>query len=168
MSGQMTETIIDRFIARLETLDSGDRARLKRNAGRTLADARDATGLFYRILPPETPSYQEESYFLMATLFPLADGKGEGNLGTALRKAQNVKNQKGLDRRIDVLLDADLGQLPFRLRQAIHFLQSNRIRVNWAGLLKDLLNWNHPDRFVQQSWARSYYTTTLNQKNQGE
>jgi CRISPR system Cascade subunit CasB len=168
MSDLVTETKISQFVARLEDLDPGDRARLKRNAGRTLADARDATGLFYRILLPDTPPYLEEVYFLVATLFPLADGKGVGNLGAALRRAQNDKNRKGLDRRVEILLDADLSQLPFRLRQAIHFLQSNRVRVNWVGLLEDLLHWNHPDRFVQQSWARSYYTTMFNHKSQGE
>lgn len=146
------------FVAALRKLDAGDRARLKRNAGRPLSEAQDATALFYRILPGSVPQSQEEVYFLIATLFPLADEGGEGNLGATLRKTQSEKNRKGLDRRLEVLLDADLDQLSFRLRQTVHFVQSNRVRVNWVGLLKDLLSWNHPDRFVQQSWARSYYS----------
>lgn len=158
MNDQVANSRIEQFISRLETLDPGDQARLKRGAGRTMAEARDATILLYRILPDNTPFHQEEIYFLLATLFPLADGKGEGNLGSALNKAQNEKTHKGLDRRLEVLLDSDVDQLSFRLRQTIHFLQSNRIRVNWAQLLRDLLNWDHPTRFVQKNWARAYYT----------
>jgi CRISPR system Cascade subunit CasB len=55
------------------------------------------------------------------------------------------------------LLDADLVQLHFRLRQAAKFLQSCRVRVNWLQLLEDVLQWEHPDRFIQQRWARSYF-----------
>jgi CRISPR system Cascade subunit CasB len=55
------------------------------------------------------------------------------------------------------LLDADEGQLAYRLRQAVHLLQANRIRVNWLQLLEDLLYWTHPNRFVQRRWAQSYF-----------
>lgn len=145
------------FIARLEALDAGDRARLKRNAGKTLAEGHDVLGLFYRLLPKGIPAYQEEVYFLVATLFPLADGGAENDLGVSLYRAQSVKNNKGLDRRVENLLDADLAQLHFRLRQTIHFLQSCRVHVNWRQLLVDLLQWDHPNRYVQQRWARSYF-----------
>ncbi|MCP4357480.1 MAG: type I-E CRISPR-associated protein Cse2/CasB, partial [Chloroflexi bacterium] len=33
----------------------------------------------------------------------------------------------------------------------------NRIPVDWGRLLKDMLNWNHEKRFVQQQWARSFF-----------
>ncbi len=145
------------FISRLEKLDSGARARLKRNAGKTLAEAGDALGLFYSLLPHGVPQYQEETYFLVATLYPLAEGGAKGNLGDHLRTAQSAKNSKGLDRRVEILLDADLVQLHFRLRQAIKFLQSCRVHVNWKQLLEDLLQWDHPERFIQQRWARSYF-----------
>ncbi len=74
------------------------------------------------------------------------------------------KNAKGLDRRVEILLDADEMQLPYRLRQAIHFLQANRTRgtlVNWPQLLEDLLNWAHPTRFVQRKWAKSYFAKEI-------
>lgn len=164
MNERTIDPQITEFFKRLKGLDPGDRSHLKRNAGCTLAEARGAMALFYRLLPAGVSSFQEETYFMVATLYPLAEEGGAGNLGSALREAQSEKNQKGIDRRIEVLLDADPGQLPFRLRQTIHFLQSNRVKVNWTGLLQDLLNWNHPDRFVQQNWARSYYAVAP-QKN---
>lgn len=150
---------IDAFFERLERLDAGGRARLKRNAGNSLAESRAALGLFYNLLPPGVPTYQEETYFMVATLYPLAEGDGQGNLGAALRRARTKDNAKGLDRRVEILLDADEGQLSFRLRQAIRFLHASRdrVRVNWPRLLEDLLRWNSPKRFVQEQWARSYF-----------
>ena len=148
---------IVQFISRLENLDSGGRARFKRNAGKTLAEAREVLGRFYSMLPQKLPGYALEPHFLVATLFPLAaNGKGQ-NLGSSLRQCRSSVNAKGLDRRTERLLDADSAQLPFRLRQTVHFIQSNRRRVDWALLLNDLLAWNHPARYVQQRWAESYF-----------
>lgn len=150
---------ITTFFNRLEKLDAGERARLKRCAGQTLAEARhEALGLFFRVLPPDVPAFQHDFYFLAASLYPLTDGSVSGNLGDSLRQVRKPKFAKGLDRRIEILLDADEAQLPYRLRQAVHLLQSNRIGVNWPQLLKDLLYWTHPNRFVQRRLAQSYFT----------
>jgi CRISPR system Cascade subunit CasB len=146
------------FYERLARMDAGDRARLKRNAGQPLAEARRETlGLFFSLLPYGVPEYQHETYFLAATLYPLAEGGGNGDFGTCLHRARSEHNAKGLDRRVIALLDADESQLPYRLRRAVYFLQSNRVRVNWHSLLEDLLAWNSLSRSVQRRWARSYF-----------
>lgn len=159
----MSETQIDPkislFFVRLAALRPGERARFKRNAGKTLVESQQGTmGLFYRLLPAGVARYQEETYFLTATLYPLADDGGKGSLGHALRRARQGDNTAGLDRRIEILLDADESQLPFRLRQALRYLAAKQVRVNWSVLLADLLNWQHPQRFVQERWARDYFT----------
>jgi len=158
----MTEYQVDakivQFIERLRALDPGGRAQLKRSAGQPLPEASGgALRLFYSLLPPAVPRYQEPAYFLLATLFPLADDGGSGNFGAALRRARKSENAPGLDRRVEVLLDADEIQLPFRLRQATRFVASNQARVDWTQLLDDLLQWTHPSRRVQQNWARGFY-----------
>jgi len=147
------------FCERLTRLDAGERARLKRNAGRTLAESHNALGLFFRLLPPNVPRIHEETYFLVATLFPLAESGNEGNLGSALRQVHDPRGAQGLDRRVEILLDADGQQLAFRLRQTIRFLESKRGVVNWPQLLQDLLAWGHPKRYVQERWARAYFTS---------
>ena len=160
MSERKLDPRITEFCERLEQLDAGERARLKRNAGRTLAESHNVLGLFFRILPPNVPRYHEDTedtYFLVATLFPLAESGDEGSLGHALYRARDKKYAQGLDRRAEILLDADQEQLPFRLRQAVRFLDSKRVAVNWPRLLKDLLAWGHPNRYVQENWARDYF-----------
>ena len=150
------EEKIAKFIESLERLGPGERARLKRNAGKRMDEARNM-GLFYRILPHGVPYYQEEMYFLVATLYPLAESGGEKNFGASMQRARDSKNEKGLNRRMEVLLDADERQLPFRLRQAVRYLYSKRVPVNWPRLLNDLLQWNAPKRYIQQAWARDYF-----------
>jgi CRISPR type I-E-associated protein CasB/Cse2 len=130
---------------------------LKRSVGQPLREAHSCTGLFYRLLPYGIPLWQEETYFLVATLYPLADAAKDGDFGVSLQRARQTSNGKGMDRRVEILLDADANQLPFRLRQAIRYLKANEVRVNWHSLLEDLFDWSKPGRRVQQRWARAYF-----------
>jgi len=167
---QPTEKKLDprivQFVENLAALDPGDRARLKRNAGNRLNEANRAAGLFYhKVLPYGVPVQAEDWYFLVATLYPLEkEDKGPipANFGLSLRHIRTGKNEAGLDRRVERLLDADEQQLPFHLRQAVHFLASNRGRVDWGNLLADLLRWTHPERYVQKNWARTYFAKEKN------
>ncbi len=155
---------VSRFVGRLEELDVGGRARLRRNAGTSLSEARNAMSLFFRLLPPNVAEYHHETYFMIATLFPLCESMGTGaeagrtrNLGATLRSARNDNNGSGLDRRMEALLESDPEQLRFRLRQAIRLARSARLTVDWAQLLRDVLLWDHPDKFVQRRWAEAYF-----------
>jgi len=149
-----------KFLEKLAALDTGEKARLKRDAGKTIAEGH-SLGLFYRLLPYGVPSGQEETYFLAATLSPLLKNGGGGNFGAVLRQVRDpdAKKNRGLDRRVEVLLDADAGQLPFRLRQAVRFVRSRKpeAALNWQRFLTDLLRWNSPTRYVQEAWAREYF-----------
>jgi CRISPR system Cascade subunit CasB len=156
MAAREPDPKVTAFLDRLAKLEAGDKARLKRDAGKTLAEAQ-SIGLFYRLLPHGLNAAQEESYFLVATLYSLADSGGGDNLGASLRRARDPKNHKGLDRRVEILLDSDAKQLSFRLRQAVRFLKSNRVPVNWQQLLADVLRWHYPSRTAQKQWARAYF-----------
>lgn len=164
-----------RFIERLQNLDRGDKAILRRNAGLSLGESRGVLGLFYQLVPANL-SYDEEIYFLVATLSPLNDkGGSSGNLGDAMGRVRAISDSSALDRRMTVLLDSELetvsgryvkpGELGFRLRQAVKFLASKDVGIDWGTLLDDLLQWSHPDRWVQKRWARSYFGTLKDDEN---
>ena len=189
----MSDSPIDAFIKALADLDDGDRAKLKRNAGNTPAEARNALGLFYSKLLryiPVQPA-EEDDYFLIATLYPFErEGRGNKqskgkkaasasieaeetkaaprprNFGATLHTIRTASNQEGLDRRFERLLDADRTQLPFLLRREIQVASNEGGRINWAQLLQDVRHWQHPDRFVQRNWARDYFTTPFNSNTQ--
>lgn len=154
------------FIAALAELDAGGRARLKRNAGRTLAEARDIQRIFFQTLPPAVQRFHYEDYFLIATLFPLVVHRADtGNLGETLRRVRSMRGGtsgqlNSLDRRVQTLLDSDREQLPFRLRQAVRLIAAHResVSINWVQLLRDVLIWER--RSAQLRWAESYYVGT--------
>ncbi len=154
---------ITRFIDRLDALEPGPRARLKRNAGNTLAEARAVLPLFYRILPGRIVLRTHvDTYFLVATLHGLNPRPGfQGNFARTLANVADAPavNRDGVDRRVAVLLDSHRGELPFRLRQAVRFVASHERPIDWPQLLQDLLRWDYPSRIVQRAWARSYFGT---------
>jgi CRISPR system Cascade subunit CasB len=154
------------FIAALDQLDAGGRARLKRNAGRTLAEAHDGHRVFFQALPYDIHERAHEDYFLIATLFPLVAHRHQaGSLGTSLRQVRHLRGgahdgrTNSLDRRVQALLDSDREQLPFRLRQAVRLIAAERehVALDWARLLRDVRSWEHPERRVQLRWARDYF-----------
>jgi CRISPR system Cascade subunit CasB len=159
---------IKKFLNNLAGLNAGAKASLKRDAGKELAEAH-SIGLFYRLLPYGLSASQEEIYFLVATLYPLAGNSDAKNLGTSLKTLRLNKKRRrepteSMDKRFEVLLDADKGQLSHRLRQIVKFLISGeqKIGVNWAQLLTDLIRWQYPSRSVQKQWAREYFALPNN------
>ncbi len=156
MTDTVSDTRINQFCEKLAGLDAGEKARLKRNAGRTLAESRQVMGLFLnQLLPHDVPRYQQETYFLIATLYPLNPSEhGKGSLGAALRQA---RESESLDRRVEILLDADEAHLRFRLRQLVKFLYSKHVPIHWPLLLQHLLAWNSPKRWVQKELAYDYF-----------
>lgn len=149
---------ITAFISALERLDAAGRARLKRNAGRALGEARDVQRVFFQALPYEVPERQHDDYFLLATLYPMADKRSGGvTLGSTLRRVRQNRVSASLDRRFQTLLDSDREQLPFRLRQAVRLAAATEQPIDWAQLLGDLLAWEHPERYIQLRWAKDYF-----------
>ncbi len=68
-----------------------------------------------------------------------------------------VKSERSAntEKRFIALLDADEGQLAYRLRQVLSLLKD--YRIDFDALLMDLFSWNHPDKSVQIRWARDFY-----------
>ena len=147
------------FCRELGRLGKADLARLRRCAGKPLAEASGpALLLFFRLLPEDVPERDREAYFLIATLFPLTKvSKARRSFGATLRLIRDPKHPEGIDRRMRRLLDADLQQLPFLLRQATRLLKSEDKTIDWETLLHDVLRWKAKDRFVQIRWAGNYF-----------
>jgi CRISPR system Cascade subunit CasB len=152
---------IMRFVAALERLDQAGRARLRRNAGRSLDEARDGLAVFYQILPYDLTPHHHESYFLIATLYPLAPSLVEArSFGRTLRRIRDVRGAIGatsLDRRVRALIDCDTMQLPYRVRQCVRLASASALGVDWIDLLSSILDWDRPDRSVQLRWTRHYF-----------
>lgn len=103
-------------------------------------------------------------FFLVAGLVALEpdahrnDDRSGADFGTAARTLAAHARAGAVEQRFVRLLDADAHELPHHLRQMVRLLASGGTRWDAARLLADLRNWEHPDRYVQRSWARSFWT----------
>ena len=111
-----------------------------------------------RFLGQEDNSWHRKAHYLVAGLWAIHWREGRGNgipLGKACALHQIRSNSASTERRFITLLDSDQDQLPHRLRQMVALLKEQDL--DFESLLKGVLNWNHPDKWVQNQWARDFY-----------
>lgn len=149
------------FITHLEQLreDRGALAALRRGLGQPAGQAREMYPYVVPWLPAEAGGPREAAYYLVAALFAYhPDAGGAGNLGDAFRRTRDPQgDDTAIERRFTALLTAHPNDLPFYLRQAISFLKSKDVPVDWQQLFYDVQQWGHSDGFVQKQWARSFW-----------
>lgn len=114
----------------------------------------------YKYVVPFLPDGGAERawpYFVVASLFALHPCSRTGeSLG---RTYSRLKPSESRDRRFQALLNADLPELPGHLRQAMGlFAAEPAAAVDWHTLLRHLRHWTDTHRWVQQRWARDYWT----------
>jgi CRISPR system Cascade subunit CasB len=68
-----------------------------------------------------------------------------------------AQDSESVGSRFTTLLDADEDELTHRLRQAVALAAGASLSLDWAALYDDLRWWGHPDKHVQQRWARAFF-----------
>lgn len=149
------------FVEYLESLrdDRAALAALRRGLGQPSGTVASMYPYVVRWLGDDTPPWQEAAYYLIAALFAYhpAEG-GTGNMGHHFARARDPKGDNtAIERRFTALLAAHPDDLDFYLRQAVSFLKSKEVPVNWHQLLSDMLAWSHPARYVQKQWANAFW-----------
>lgn len=109
----------------------------------------------------EDGNWKRTVYYLVAGLWAQHFREGKNSVQKLAEACGNFynKNEKSpsIEKRFITLLDADEGQLVYRLRQMVALLKEQSI--DFDTLLKDLVSWNHPDKFIQIRWAKMFYRT---------
>lgn len=158
------------FLLRLKMLGNGDRAALKRSAGVMLEEADGkAVSAFYRCLPCGIPQWQEERWFAVACLRCLWDADMVGGEPVEQIIGQMIRDEKLSDstlHRAEVLLDTawdEDGYMLTKLARLIKLIRqkSDRLPIDFAALLEDLVYWNAENQSVQRKWARSIFTNDI-------
>lgn len=176
----------EQLLRDLRDQNRGAMATLRRDAGRTLAEAKpQSLSWFYPRF--HAAERHEEIYFLVATLFDFnrkgnEKGSFSEDFGTTMRlialkplegkPRDSKKEDLALEsfRRFPILLDAKFGEihdaqdgfkkgggeLAFRLRQMVKLAASKEIGINWAVLLADLTCWDMPGKPVQKNGRATF------------
>ena len=156
------------FIEQLEKLKKAKNraalAALRRGLGQPPGQVPEMHPYVVRFLPPDARpnSWTERSYYLVASLYGLhPEMANEGNLGNHFARTldPNPELNQAVERRFTALLTAHAEDLDFYLRQAISFLKSKEVEVNWHQLMFDVLDWGNPYKQpqVQKRWARQFW-----------
>lgn len=167
MTEQKTHEFIDYLQGLAEANDRAALAALRRGLGLPPGAAPQMFPFIEPLLPVQRSEKMERACYLIASLFALHPAPGgKGNLGDHFRRADpEGKSKDALERRFTVLLAAHLEDLPDYLRQAVSFLKSKEVPVDWNQLFWDILAWDEDDRRVQKRWARAFWgKTSANEK----
>lgn len=80
------------------------------------------------------------------------------------KKTQMNKDEKKKrgEARFIAILGSHEDDIHHRLYHAIRLFKSENLGIDYKQLLKDLINWNHPDHYVQNKWACDYYRKSNN------
>jgi len=98
-------------------------------------------------------------FYVVGALFAYHPEHAPGRtMGVSFRElAGHEGASDSIEARFVALLNSHPDDLPDHLRQAVGLLRARKVPVDWFRLLDDLMNWGHPDRFVQGKWARDFY-----------
>jgi len=155
------------FISFLEGLreDRGALAALRRGLGQPPGSVPDMYRYVVPWISPKMGALGEAARYIIAALFAYhPQAGGEGNMGQHFARARDAQSDDtAIERRFTALLAAHPDDLDVHLRQAIGFLKSKEIAVNWHRLLGDVLAWGNPDRRAQvkKEWARAFWSRQI-------
>ena len=152
---------------RLNELNTGDRAALRREAGVMLRQADGpAVTAFYSCLPATVQTWQEERWFAIACLRCLWDASEESGRPFEQVVADLIRSGELSDstkHRVELLLDTEWDEDGYMLTKLARLLKlvrqkSDRARLDFSALLDDLLGWNSDKQYVQRKWARAIFS----------
>lgn len=168
--GTSRKRLSEAFLDSIRSLDKGKLAELRRCSGRTLAESGKACWFYGLTNRFRVDRYNEEIFFLVATLFAgdksaLSSKTGyTGDFGRSMKALASLSSSSdSIERRFGLLLDSEFdsngsGEMAFRLRQTVRLLLSKNIAIDWPQLLDDLKYWSHEEKRARKNWARSFYS----------
>ena len=156
------------FITYLESLtkadDRGALAAIRRGLGQPPGTVPAMFPYVVNKLPQHaySGSWTEKVYYLIASLYALhPESTTEGNLGDHFWRTlqHDAEKDKAIERRFTALLTAHSEDMPIYLRQAISFLKSKEVAINWHQLMGHILQWDKPEQAteVQKWWAAQFW-----------
>ena len=86
------------------------------------------------------------------------------NFAQSCLDLHNSSESKGPERRFRSLLDTDLIDIQSPITALVRQIKGKKdkkIPVYYPQLITDLCRWDHPDQFVQDQWAKSFWKVTV-------
>ena len=108
--------------------------------------------------------WQEQAIYLTGGLFSLYRENGQNNIGDicCLLNQQRYNMEPVFDA---LLKSKDINVMGVYLKKIINQAKNKSIKINWNGLLLDLLGWHDVENLVQHKLAKSFYINKGEKEN---
>jgi CRISPR system Cascade subunit CasB len=80
------------------------------------------------------------------------------NFGHSCQGLAKATNSEGADRRFRALLDLSLTDIQSSLTALVRQMKSKGTAIDYPKLLADLRQWEHPNQYIQDQWARTFWS----------
>jgi CRISPR system Cascade subunit CasB len=89
--------------------------------------------------------------------YPQSIREKQQNFGSSCRGLANNTQSEGADRRFRALLDTSLEDIQSPLTALVRQIKTKEVRIDYPQLLADLTQWEHPNQYIQDRWARTFW-----------
>ncbi len=164
----MKKEEIEEFFGRLNKLGPGERTALKRAIGTMIQNADGgAITAYYRCVPQnwQISRQNEEKCFGIACLSCMWDpgdetGKPLEEIISSLIRGEILS--ASTSHRVQILMDTRWDQDGYMLSKLARLVKliwqkSDRTRIDFPALLKDLIFWDVESQYVQRKWAKAIF-----------
>ena len=149
--------------------DSGTKADLKRALTGEPRHQRAAYPIVLRFLSQEEADYNLDQWLWVTGFLAYYDQnlspEHKTNFGDSARRLKDANSSDGPDRRFRALLETSIEDLRSPLTSMVRLMKSKKVNINYPQLIVDLKYWNHPDQYIQDRWARSFWSPQFNPSN---
>jgi CRISPR system Cascade subunit CasB len=80
------------------------------------------------------------------------------NFGQSCQGLAKATKSEGADRRFRALLDLSLSDIHSPLTAIVRQMKAQGIAIDYPRLLSDLRQWEHSEQYIQDQWARSFWS----------
>jgi CRISPR system Cascade subunit CasB len=103
---------------------------------------------------------QQDTWIFVAALFayyPQDIRENQKNFGSSCRGLDPNNDSGGAERRFRALLDTPLADIRSPLTNLVRQMKAKKVHIDYPQLLVDLLQWEHPNQYIQDAWARTFW-----------
>lgn len=140
--------------------DNGAKADLKRALSGEKKHLRNIYSLILPYLGGIAEGKQDNIWIPVACLsvgYPQPIREQQNNFGYSCRQLANKTESEGIERRFRALLDTASSDLQTPITALVRQMKSKEIAIDYPQLIYDLERWEHPDQYIQDKWARTFW-----------
>lgn len=166
MTKTQTSSHLERQNRFLESLhkrianDKGAEADLKRALSGEAKHLRNIYSLILPYLGGISDWKQDNIWIPIACLsvyYPQYLREKQNNFGYSCHQLANKTESKGIERRFRALLDTALADIKTPITALVRQMKSKEIAIDYPQLIYDFERWEHPDQYIQDKWARTFW-----------